>query len=266
MDKRYKRKPLNLKNMLKKYVKKTIAFLPYYLQGKTNKGLCPVCESKVFFIKKEDWLRDFYTCSNCNSIPRQRAIIVALNRFVPEWRNLQIHESSPSGPASALIEKECSNYIPSQFFQDIPLGKSKDKFRCENLENMTFEDKSFDIIITQDVFEHVMNPAAAFKEINRVLKSGGVHIFTMPWYPHLKQTLQRARVVNGDIEFLVEPVYHGNPIDSMGSLVTFDWGIDFTDYIYTNSGMFTTIYLVKDEKMGLDAEFLEVFISRKLEN
>jgi cellulose synthase/poly-beta-1,6-N-acetylglucosamine synthase-like glycosyltransferase len=45
--------------------------------------------------------------------------------------------------------------------------------------------------------------------------------------------------------------------------VTFDWGLDFTEYIYASSGMFTTIYLVRDKTMDLEAEFLEVFISQK---
>ena len=110
-----------------------------------------------------------------------------------------------------------------------------------------------------------MNPDKAFKEISCVLKPGGAHIFTMPWYPKLKRTVQRSKMVNGEIEFLEESVYHGNPIDPEGSLVTFDWGIDFSDYICANSGMPTTIYLVRDKKMGLEAEFLEVFISRKSE-
>jgi SAM-dependent methyltransferase len=209
-------------------------------------------------------LRDFYVCQKCYSIPRQRAIIVVLNRFYPEWKNLKIHESSPGGPSSKTIEKHCAEYTPTQFFQDVPLGKSKDDIRCENLEQMTFEDSSFDLTITQDVFEHVMNPLAAFKEIERILKPGGAHVFTMPWYPKLDKTLQRAKQLdNGEIEFLEEAIYHGNPIDSKGSLVTFDWGVDFIDLIYANSGMSTTIYREKDRSKGMDGEFLEVFISRK---
>jgi SAM-dependent methyltransferase len=129
---------------------------------------------------------------------------------------------------------------------------------------MTFEDNSFDLTITQDVFEHVMNPLAAFKEIERTLKPGGAHVFTMPWYTQLNKTVQRARQLdNGEIEFLEEAIYHGNPIDSKGSLVTFDWGVDFVDLIYINSGMSTTIYREKDRSKGIDGEFLEVFISRK---
>ena len=252
-------------NACSRYSRKLTEISYYSVTQKLHIGYCPICELKVFFIKKGDWLRDIYFCQQCNSIPRQRAIIVALNLFYPDWRNLKIHESSPSGVSSSFIQKNCLQYIPSQFFQDTPLGELKNSIRCENLEKMTFEDRSLDLIITQDVFEHVMNPAAAFQEISRVLKPGGAHIFTMPWYPKLKKTVQRAKMVNGEIEFLEEPVYHGNPIDPEGSLVTFDWGIDFTDYIYKNSGMFTTIYLVNDKSMGLEAEFLEVFISRKCE-
>ena len=241
-------------------------FFYYYIKGKIHRGYCPICESKCFFIKKGEWLRDFYFCLKCNSIPRQRALIVSLNLFYPHWKSLRIHESSPGGASSSYIGKNCLQYVPTHFFQDTPLGKLKNDVQCENLEKMTFKDCSLDLIITQDVFEHVMNPAAAFQEIGRVLKPGGAHIFTMPWYPKLKKTVQRAKMVNGEIEFLEEPVYHGNPINPEGSLVTFDWGLDFTDYIYRNSGMFTTIYLINDKSMGLEAEFLEVFISRKCEN
>lgn len=76
----------------------------------------------------------------------------------------------------------------------------------------------------------------------------------------------RAKIVNNQIECLEEPIYHGNPIDAKGSLVTHDWGIDFTDFVYENSKMFTTIYLINNNKLGLEAEFLEVFITRKSEN
>ncbi|MGQ0519368.1 class I SAM-dependent methyltransferase, partial [Bacillus sp. D-CC] len=50
--------------------------------------------------------------------------------------------------------------------------------RCENLEDMTFQNESFDLFITQDVFEHVMEPKKAFKEIERVLKPGGALLYT----------------------------------------------------------------------------------------
>jgi SAM-dependent methyltransferase len=243
--------------------RKIVTHISKVRKSEANVGYCPICESKTVFIKTNEWLRDYYFCLKCRSIPRQRALITALNIFSPEWKNLKIHESSPGGPSSKYLKNNCCNYIPSQFFQNTELGNYINGIRCENLEKMTFEDCSLDLIITQDVFEHVMHPDAAFKEIRRVLKPGGAHIFTMPWYPNLNETVNRAKLNQGGIEFLEDPVYHGNPIDEKGSLVTFDWGLDFTDFIYKNSNMFTTIYLSKDKKIGLEGEFLEVFISRK---
>lgn len=35
------------------------------------------------------------------------------------------------------------------------------------------------------------------------------------------------------------------------------------EYIYTQTNMYTTVYLQKDRSLGLDAEFLHVFISTK---
>jgi SAM-dependent methyltransferase len=245
-------------------IKHSSEFLTFLVDGKISKGYCPICDRQTQFIEKDAWLRDFYICSHCYSIPRQRAIISALEQFFPEWKTFKIHESSPGGPSSTAISEHCAEYTPTQFFQDIPLGESKDGIRCENLERMTFADNSFDLTVTQDVFEHVMNPADAFREICRTLKPGGAHLFTMPWYPHLSKTVQRAKQLdNGEIEFLEEAIYHGNPIDSKGSLVTFDWGMDFVDFIYTSSGMSTIIYREKDRSKGIDGEFLEVFISRK---
>jgi SAM-dependent methyltransferase len=247
-----------------KISKRVIDITCSVLKGKFNGGFCPICQSKTLFIEQDKWLRDFYKCAKCYSIPRQRAIVSVLNQFFPEWKDYKIHESSPAGSSSTFIQKNCPEYIPTQLFQDIPLGASFQGVQCENLEKMTFDDNFFDLMITQDVFEHVMNPADAFREIERILKPGGAHVFTMPWYPNLEKTVQRARQLNnGKIEYLEEPFYHGNPVDSKGSLVTFDWGVDFVDFIYISSGMCTTIYPKKDRSMGLDGEFLEVFISRK---
>lgn len=234
-------------------------------QGKANRGYCTTCESKTWFIIEKDWLRDNYRCVICRSIPRFRELIYALNQFYPEWPQLSIHESSPGSPSSKLLEKKCKNYSSSQYYDDVPRGEMKGKCSSQDLSRMTFADESFDLFITQDVFEHVIEPDLAFKEIARVLKPGGAHVFTMPWYPKLKHSKKRAILENGKVKLLEEAVYHGNPISNEGSLVTTDWGMDFMDYIFMHSGLVTTVFMVRDRSLGIDGEFLEMFISRKPE-
>ena len=245
-------------------IKKSFRYLSL-LNHPSNRGFCPICNQKTIFIEYGSWLRDKYKCIRCNSIPRHRALINTIQLFVPKYREILIHESSPgsSSPSSNYLKKECQNYSCSHYFPEVPLGEIHQGFRCENIESLTFSDASFNLFITQDVFEHVLHPDKAFKEIARVLKPGGMHIFTMPWYPELKHSRQRAAIKDGEIMYLEEAVYHGNPISNQGSLVTYDWGADFVDYVYKHSGMSTTIYLHIDRYLGLDARYLEVFISKK---
>lgn len=228
-----------------------------------NRGYCPICERSTLFVETRSWLRDHYLCWRCRSIPRQRALASALERFRPAWRDESLHESSPAGPISDFLGRNAGSYSSSHYFEDVPRGETRDGHRSEDLSRMTFEEESFDVFVTLDVFEHVMEPAPAFREIARVLKPGGMHVFTMPWYPELASTVQRAAVEDGRVVHLQEPVYHGNPIDDGGSLVTFDWGLDFPAFIAESSGMATVAYRQRDRSLGLDGEFLEVFVSRK---
>ena len=84
-------------------------------------------------------------------------------------------------------------------------------FRCEDLERLTFPDGQFDVVITQEVFEHVFDYRRAFGEVMRTLRSGGAHVFTTPKYKHLRKSQDRAVRRNGEVVHLAEPEYHGNP-------------------------------------------------------
>jgi SAM-dependent methyltransferase len=186
-----------------------------------------------------------------------------LSKHFPNWQKLSIHESSPTGAASAKISRESKNYVASQFFPDVPRGQMKGNERSEDLEQLTFDNESFDLTITQDVFEHVLRPEKAFAEIARTLKPNGAHVFTVPYYRGRK-TVVRARPDGpGGIKHLMKPDYHGNPIDANGSLVITEWGDELGDFILRTSGMTTTIFNFFDPRFGLEGEFLDVLISRK---
>lgn len=237
--------------------------IPHILRRGLVFGFCPICEKSTVFLKEGKWLRDDFRCMRCTSLPRGRALISVLESFVPRWREMSIHESSPGGASSSKLARDCKHYCATHYYPDVPLGQMKDGFRCENLEQQTFLDESFDLVVTQDVFEHVLEPAKAIREICRTLKPGGAHVFTVPWY-YWKDTLVRAVRDGTGIRHLEKPDYHGNPIDSKGSLVVTEWGADFCDFVQRESGMTTTAVRIFDRRRGIEAEFIEVFISRKL--
>jgi len=231
-------------------------------------GFCPICEKEVIFRSRHEWLRDHFLCSNCGSIPRERALMQVIKTYSPNYRDLKIHESSPvDRGASIKLKSECRSYSASHCYNDLPLGKCHPTqgHRCEDLENLTFADEEFDLFITQDVMEHIFKPDKAFSEIARVLKPGGAHIFTVPLVNKSNKSERWAsRSDDGELVFHHEPEYHGNPIDNDGSLVTMHWGYDITGFIMLSSGLYSTIFMIDNLNLGIRAEYIEVIVSKKI--
>lgn len=226
-----------------------------------NTGYCSCCRTETTFAALKPWLRDNYICRNCWSIPRQRHLQYVLDTRFPGWEHRTVHESSPSHD---FIERFAHDYTSSQYFPGIPPGSEHNGSRCENVESLTFADESIDIFITQDVLEHVFDPAAAVREIHRVLRPGGAHVFTAPKHKGLLETIQRARInQDGEVEHLMEESYHGNPVGDGKALVTFDYGYDFELLMSDWSGATVEAVHTRDRGLGLDAEFNEVFVIRK---
>ena len=230
-------------------------------------GYCAVCEAPAHFVSRDAWLRDHYKCERCGSIPRERALLSVLNEHYPGWRDLQIHESSPGASSFLIFARACRGYVITHYFPEVAPGAIKDGLRSENLEAQTFGDDRFDLVITQDVMEHVLDPQAAFREIARTLKPGGAHVFTTPVYQGQTKSEVRARrsaAQSGDqIEYLAEAEYHGNPIDAKGALVTMHYGEDIAELVGRWTGCPTTIHRIVDPAQGIEGEFLEVMVSVK---
>jgi hypothetical protein len=226
-----------------------------------NPGWCPCCRSETVFVETGDFLREYYFCSRCRSIPRFRAVNLTLDRWFPGWEQSAIHESSPSND---LIRRYAPGYSCSYFFEDVPLGTTHNGVRSENLERLTFADDTFDLFVTQDVLEHVFRPDAAMREIMRVIKPGGAHVFTTPKHKELRATRQRAALENGHVVHVLDAEYHGNPIGDGRALVTWDYGDDFEIYLWAWCGYPTVTYVVRDRSYGIDGEYLDVFVTRKL--
>jgi SAM-dependent methyltransferase len=226
-----------------------------------NSGYCHCCRSNTIFQSEQEWLRDNYVCLKCRSIPRQRHLQMVLDRYFVGWEKSNVHESSVSND---FLSKYCAQYSTSQYFADVAPGATNgDGEMCQNLEGMSFADNTFDLFITQDVFEHVFDPASAAREVMRVLKPGGAHVFTAPKHRDLVRTHARAKLEVGKVVNIMPEVYHGNPVGGGRALVTWDYGSDFEHLFSGWCGYPMTTYLTKDRTLGLDGEFLEVFVVKK---
>jgi SAM-dependent methyltransferase len=189
----------------------------------------------------------------------------AIELFYPNWRELNIHESSPiERGASVKINKGCKNYTASQFFPNQLFGELVNQVRNEDLENQKFENEVFDLVITQDVFEHLNQPEKAFAEIHRTLKKGGSHILTVPIENRFDQTVRWAEYdTKGNLIFLFAPEYHGNPVNDEGSPVFWHYGYDIVAMIEKSTGVKPYIQTWEDRDNGIEGLLNEIIVIKK---
>ena len=234
-------------------------------------GFCPGCDRDTVFTANGPYFRNTLRCRLCNSAPRNRAIMEALSRYYPRWRTLSIYECSPGWDiVSQRLARECANYLASQFEPDRESGSLVEasglpckRYVVEDLEHQTFRDGQFDLVITQDVFEHIFRPDLAIVEIARTLRPGGATLLTVPIVMRSNPSRRRARSSEGKVVHILEPQFHGNPVSAEGSLVTMDWGYDICAYLQHHSGLSFLMLKIEDMNEGIAGDLNEVLIGFK---
>jgi hypothetical protein len=181
-------------------------------------------------------------CSRCGARLRCRRIAEAvLGEFpaadaaslaawarAPETRGLRIAEINRiDGVHEALSGHP--GFVASDYDPARPIGGVRGGVRNEDLTRLTYEDASFDLVLTSETLEHVPDLDRALAEIRRVLRPGGLHIFTIPRLPGVDRTFARARLgAAGSIERIVPPLLH-HPGGDVGYPVFTEFGADVTE-------------------------------------
>lgn len=211
-------------------------------------GVCNICGTQQIFAKNHNSLREGYQCCNCKASLRYRGQAEAIIRYYGrpnitllkdlagdrDFKNSSIYEPGVIGPFRKYFS-HFSGYNNSYFWSDVTPGNYRNGVQCQNLENLTYNNDSFDLIVTSDMMEHIRHPHKAFEEIFRVLKPGKYHIFSIPVQVPMKQkTFYRVDTSTEQDIHLVEPKYHSAPKPGGGrsqSLVYTDFGRDIVQQL-----------------------------------
>lgn len=185
---------------------------------------CPYCGPSVLVRLRRDEIG--VRCARCGASSVHLAIGVALRELVGALSGKDACELSARGPLANYLRRHARSVALSEFFADVEVGVERAGVRCEDVQRLSYADASFDLITHTEVMEHVPDDARAYAELRRVLRPGGVMLFTVPLHG-ASATIERAHLRDGAIEHRLAPAYHGDPLRGGARILVYrDYGHD----------------------------------------
>ena len=158
---------------------------------------------------------------------RKRALLVVLEAVLTRQNKrgdaqLRILSADGISRIARILRGEYAYFLGAEYLPTEDARKAYFPVPHMDLQDIAYPDKSFDVFVSADVFEHVPNLDKALHEVYRILKPGGLLVSSFPFGPKRRDTLVKARLTaSGEIEHVMEPEYHGNPVDPDGGSLVF---------------------------------------------
>ena len=141
----------------------------------------------------------------------------------------------------------------SDYLQDAEITPTSSS-QHQDLCALSYAAEQFDLVICNDVFEHVYDLPRALEEIHRVLRPDGRLLATFPMAFGQLESIIKAEVISRQepVQFHGEPEYHGDPIrPTRGSLVYQIPGWEILDLAATIGFSAVSIHLISSWKYGV---------------
>jgi hypothetical protein len=199
-------------------------------------------------------LREGMRCI-CGAKNRDRLMLLAIRSYVAGGERVVLFGSQDR--LAAWIREHCAQAVLCEYFgaNSLP-GETREtasgQIFNQDLCNMTFADRSVDVLIHCDVLEHVPQVEAAARESYRVLKPGGRTIFTMPFFQNCESTVVRAvQAADGTVTHLLPPELHGDPLQPEGIIAYYNFGWDVLDHFTAAGFSRPRVHMMYDVFRGL---------------
>jgi SAM-dependent methyltransferase len=244
--------------------------------GRLGPIVCTVCGRVSVATGFTDNVRETGCCRRCGATNRQRqlgrvACIVASAITGERVRSLAQLASTDlavfNTEASGAVHEQLASmrrYEASEYLgPDHEPGAVVDGRQHQDLRRLSFGDETFDLVLSADVLEHVPDPYDAHREIRRVLRPDGHHVFTVPFHLTLYEDEVRARLgADREPELLAAPVYHGDPVRPEGVLVYTIFSLEMLVRL-SELGFFTRMYRLSERRHGIVGSNALVFDALK---
>jgi SAM-dependent methyltransferase len=188
---------------------------------------CPICGPGLVVRLSAEAIG--VRCLRCAASAVTLSLVCALKDLRPGFRSEAVYEMSSRGPLVEFLRREVPKLTCSEYFDEVPPGDWHGGVHCQDVQRLTYPDASFGVCTSTEVFEHVPDDARGFREVRRVLQSGGLFLFTVPLDP-AAPTVERALMKDGKVEHVLPPAYHGDRIRGRGKVLVYrDYGYDIVE-------------------------------------
>ncbi len=191
--------------------------------------------------------RERLICPECHMNNRQRLIAKLAQQYIQINQYSSVYLMEQVTPFFRWIKNAFPTLeiIGSEFLgYENQSGKIYDGIRHEDIMNLSFKTGTVNLIISNDVFEHIPNVFRAFQECYRVLAPGGMMLAAIPFHADKAKSIIRAEIQSNEVVHLLPAQYHGDPLSNKGCLVFHDFGWDLIN-------MFTEI--------GFEEQYCEIY-------
>ena len=224
---------------------------------------CPFCGPSLFVRLNDS--DSGVRCVRCTASTVHLHMGWVLRDTIADLSICDVCELSARGPLVEYLRGHARSVAASEYFVDAVPGSSRDGIRCEDVQRLTYAEASFDLVTHTEIFEHVPEDARAFAELLRVLRPGGLSLFTVPLHEG-EHTVERARIREGIIEHLHAPVHHVDPLRGGAGILAFrDYGQDILDRVLA-AGFATATLVAPSRPVPWSAPRMVVVARKALEN